>query len=271
MKKKLELAVLSDIHLGAVGCKAQACVDYLQSIEPKKLILNGDIVDVWNFRKFYWPESHMNVIKCLLKMMANGTEIYYLTGNHDEVLRKLSNISFGMFHLRDNLVLDIDGKKCWFFHGDIFDVTMKYSKWIAKLGGYGYDLLILINVLLNTLLRLVGKEKYSLSKKVKDSVKQAVEFVESFEQTAIDMAFEEGYDAVFCGHIHKAAAKSIKQGKKKVMYYNSGDWIENLTALEYEKGTWSIYRHETDFLDRQVELQKVAIALEELMEEEIAA
>jgi UDP-2,3-diacylglucosamine pyrophosphatase LpxH len=254
MKKNLDVAVLSDIHLGAVGCKALACVQYLNTIRPKTLILNGDIIDIWNFRKFYWPESHMRVIKTIMNMMAEGTEVYYLTGNHDEVLRKLSNISMGRIHLRDNLVLDLNGEKCWFFHGDIFDVTMKYSKWIAKLGGYGYDLLILLNVLVNSLLKIFGREKYSLSKKVKDSVKKAVEFVDSFEKTAIDMAFEEGYSSVFCGHIHKPSIRSVQRGHQKVKYYNSGDWIENMTALEFDGAGWCLYTHEADYQTRLNEL-----------------
>lgn len=250
-KKNLDVAVLSDIHLGAVGCKAEACLNYLNSINPKILILNGDIIDIWNFRKFYWPASHMAVIKSILEMMNHGTEIYYLTGNHDELLRKLSNLKMGSIHLRDHLVLTIDGKKCWFFHGDIFDLTMKYSKWIAKLGGYGYDLLILLNLVMNKILKALGRNKFSLSKKVKDSVKKAVEFVESFENTAINMAFDEGYDAVFCGHIHKAAKKQIRRGSKIVEYFNSGDWVENLTALEFDGNNWQIFRYDTDFVEQE--------------------
>lgn len=252
----LEVAVLSDIHLGAVGCKAQNCIDYLKSIQPKILILNGDIIDIWNFRKFYWPDTHMDVIKTLLKMMSKGTIIYYLTGNHDELLRKLSDLTLGKIHLRDKLVLELNGKKCWFFHGDIFDVTMKYSKWLAKFGGYGYDLLILLNMMVNCVLKLFGKEKFSLSKKVKDSVKKAVEFVDSFESTAIDMAFEEGYDAVFCGHIHKPSMKSLTREGRTVEYFNSGDWIENLTALEFDGKAWSLFCYEQDYEKRLTMLSK---------------
>jgi UDP-2,3-diacylglucosamine pyrophosphatase LpxH len=257
MKKQvLDVAVLSDIHLGAVGCKAQHCIDYLKTIQPKILILNGDIIDIWNFRKFYWPDTHMNVIKTLLKMTSNGTVLYYLTGNHDELLRKLSNLTLGKIHLRDNLVLNLNGQKCWFFHGDIFDVTMKYSKWLAKLGGYGYDLLILLNMAVNSFFKILGKEKFSLSKKVKDSVKKAVEFVDSFENTAIEMAFEERYDAVFCGHIHKPSMRTVERDGKKVTYYNSGDWIENLTALEFNGIEWSLFSFEKDYKARLNALQK---------------
>lgn len=280
-KKTLEVAVLSDIHLGAVGCKAKHCIDYLKTIQPKILILNGDIIDIWNFRKFYWPDTHMNVIKTLLKMMSKGTVIYYLTGNHDELLRKLSDLTLGKIHLRDKLVLELGGKKCWFFHGDIFDVTMKYSKWLAKFGGYGYDLLILLNMMVNSVLKLFGKEKFSLSKKVKDSVKKAVEFVDSFESTAIDMAFEEGYDAVFCGHIHKPSMKMVTREGKTVEYFNSGDWIENLTALEFNGKAWSIFNFEQDYQERITKLsskskknkdsKNTAVTVEPEVEVEFAA
>ena len=142
MKRDLELIVLSDVHLGTVGCHARELVEYLEEVNPKTVVLNGDFIDAWNFRKYYWPDSHMKVVKTIISMLAEGTQIIYLTGNHDEVLRKVSGLELGQFRLKDSLDLELGGDKVWIFHGDIFDITMKHSKWIAKLGGQGYDLLI---------------------------------------------------------------------------------------------------------------------------------
>ncbi|TVQ66870.1 MAG: UDP-2,3-diacylglucosamine diphosphatase [Balneolaceae bacterium] len=251
-KRPLEIVVLSDIHLGTVGCNAIELLQYLNSIDPKMIILNGDFVDIWNFRKYYWPESHMMILRTLLTMMTNGTDIYYLTGNHDEVLRKISSLQLGPLFIRDKMVLELNGEKVWIFHGDIFDITMKHSKWIAKLGGKGYDILILINKLINYFLLKVGREKVSLSKRIKDSVKKAVRFIDDFETTAMELAIDQGYDYVICGHIHQPKIRGYENEKGSVIYMNSGDWIENLTSLEYDGEQWNMYKYqELDFTPSQ--------------------
>jgi UDP-2,3-diacylglucosamine pyrophosphatase LpxH len=248
LKRRVEIVVISDVHLGTYGCQAKELLTYLNSIHPKKLILNGDIIDIWQFSKRYFPPSHLDVIKKILDMAANGTEVTYITGNHDEMLRKISDTHIGDFSIVDKLVLNLNGKRAWFFHGDVFDVSLQNAKWIAKLGGYGYDLLIRINSVINWFLLKFGREKYSLSKRIKNSVKRALKFINDFEKVASDLAIENGFDYVVCGHIHqpKILEKSNKTGS--TIYLNSGDWIENLTALEYHFGRWKIYVYKEDKL-----------------------
>lgn len=245
-KRKVEVVVLSDIHLGTFGCHAKELTQYLSTIKPKILVLNGDIIDIWQFRKSYFPKSHLNVIKKIIDMAAKGTQVYYITGNHDEMLRKFSDTIIGNIQLVDKVVLELDDKKAWIFHGDVFDASVQHSKWIAKLGGWGYDLLILSNRLVNWTLQKMGKEPYSFSKKIKANVKKAVKFISDFEHTASELAIENGYDYVICGHIHEP--KMIRKVNKKgtTFYLNSGDWVENLTALEYNKKRWKLYRYDKD-------------------------
>ena len=255
-KRVVELVIISDVHLGTYGCHAEELLRYLKSIKPKRLILNGDIIDVWQFSKRYWPKSHMQVVKHITGLLAKGTKIVYLPGNHDEMLRKFSGFRLGSFQIANKKVLSLAGKSAWVFHGDVFDVTMKYSKWLAKLGAMCYDLLILINSFVNFILKLFGKGKISLSKKVKDSVKQAVKFINDFEQTAADIAIENGYDFVVCGHIHHPEIKKIKTEKGEVTYLNSGDWVENLTALEYNPDGWCIYHYSDDKHAQSIKISK---------------
>lgn len=243
-KRSVEIVVISDVHLGTYGCHASELLDYLKTVKPKILILNGDIIDIWQFRKSYFPKSHLKVIKKILDFTSKGTKVYYLTGNHDEMLRKFSDTKMGNFSISDKLVLEMDGKKAWFFHGDIFDNSVHHAKWIAKLGGMGYDYLILLNRVINWCLVRMGKEPYSLSKKVKASVKKAVKFISDFETTATDLAIDNQYDFVVCGHIHEPKIEERSNKKGVTTYMNSGDWIENLTALEYNKKRWKLYRHE---------------------------
>ncbi|MFD2890620.1 UDP-2,3-diacylglucosamine diphosphatase [Flavobacterium chuncheonense] len=244
MKKRLvDLVVISDVHLGTFGCHAHELLDYLNSIKPKTLILNGDIIDIWQFRKSYFPKAHLKVIKKLINFASKGTKVYYITGNHDEMLRKFSETHMGNFSLVDKIVLELDGKKAWFFHGDVFDSSVHSAKWIAKLGGFGYDYLILINRFINWFLKKMNKEPYSLSKKIKASVKKAVKFISDFETTASEIAIDNQYDFVCCGHIHEPKIIRKSNNKGSTLYLNSGDWIENLTALEYNRKRWKLYQH----------------------------
>ncbi|RYG19220.1 MAG: UDP-2,3-diacylglucosamine diphosphatase [Chitinophagaceae bacterium] len=253
-KREVEIVVISDVHLGTYGCHAKELLKYLKSIKPKNIVLNGDIIDIWQFSKRYWPETHMKIIRKLMKFVVEGVPVYYLTGNHDEMLRKFADMHMGAFHLQNKLVLELDGKKAWFFHGDIFDVTMQHSKWLAKLGAIGYDTLILLNSFVNWCLTTVGRQKMSFSQKIKSKFKDAVKFINSFEQTAAELAIENGYDYVVCGHIHQSEIRNIAVEEGSVTYLNSGDWVESLTALEYNDRQWKIFKYDAkDFKTDDVE------------------
>ena len=246
-KRKLDVAVISDVHLGTYGCRANELSRYLSTIDPTILVLNGDIIDIWQFSKKYWPAGHMQVIKQITSMLSRGVKVYYITGNHDEMLRRFENFSVGDFHIVNKMVIHHSNNTCsWIFHGDVFDVIMKHSKWLAKLGAAGYDILIYINSFINYFSKKIGRGKISLSKKIKNSVKSAIKHINNFEQTAADIAIEKGYDYVLCGHIHQPANRIISNGEGNVNYLNSGDWIENLTALEYSNNDWQIYHYQED-------------------------
>lgn len=245
-KREVELVVISDVHLGTYGCRSKELLNYLKTIQPKTLVLNGDIIDIWQFNKRYFPKSHMNVLKQITSLLSEETNVYYITGNHDEMLRKFKGFTLGNFQIINKLILELNNKKAWIFHGDVFDITMKHSKWLAKLGGKGYDVLILLNTLVNWFSNKLGYGKLSLSKKIKNSVKGAIKFINNFEKTASDIAIDNGYDYVVCGHIHQPEIRTIKNSKGETKYLNSGDWIENLTALEYNNKEWKLYEYHKD-------------------------
>jgi UDP-2,3-diacylglucosamine pyrophosphatase LpxH len=258
VKRKLKLVVISDVHLGFLGCKAKELNQYLESIQPEILIINGDLIDIWQFRTYYFPKSHTAVLQNIFRFVAEGVKVYYLTGNHDEMLRRYSGLHLGDLVLEDKLVMNLDGKQHWFFHGDIFDVTMQGSRWLAKLGNRGYEVLILINKLVNFFLELFGREKISLSKKVKEATKRGIKKLSNYELTAAEIAIDNGYDYVVNGHIHQPCIKIIHTDRGDVNYLNSGDWVENMTALEYQDGRWELvwYKDLTfppDWLDVKME------------------
>lgn len=248
MKRLIELVVISDVHLGTYGCNANELNEYLRSIEPQTLVLNGDIIDIWNFSKSYWPQEHMETIQIIMDFVRQGTKVYYVTGNHDEMLRRFSDMKIGSLEIVDKVILNLDGKRAWIFHGDIFDLSVNYAKWIAKIAGQSYDWIILLNRWINNFLVKIGRERISLSKQIKYSVKSAIKFVQDFERVAAQHAIDQDYDYVICGHIHQPQMKRFSNYKGSVTYLNSGDWVENLTALEYHEGKWKMFSYLDEFV-----------------------
>lgn len=254
-KREVDIVVLSDVHLGTYGCHARELLQYLKSIQPKALVLNGDIIDIWQFSKRYWPSTHMMVVKHLIGLVAKEIPVYFIPGNHDEMLRKFRDFQLGSLKITNKLSLKIDGANVWIFHGDVFDVVMQHSKWLAKLGAVGYDMLILINRLVNWCSEKMGRGKISLSKRVKNSVKSAIKFVNKFEATVCEIAASNQFKYVICGHIHQPEIRTVVTEHGSVVYMNSGDWIENLTALEYQDGKWNIYRYSDDPVAQAIEIK----------------
>src|SRR5262245_30329701 len=244
-KRSIDVVVVSDLHLGTYACRAREFLSYLQSISPRLLILNGDIIDGWQFSKHYFPPVHMSVIHEIFSLLANGTRVIYITGNHDEVLRRYSDIQLGNFQLTDKVVIEINGKMTWIFHGDVFDLTTKgVAKFWTKLGSNGYAILLAFNRSINWFLKLMGKKKLSLSRKIMEQFHKRMVKVDEFETLVAELAIEKKYESVICGHIHQPQKRNITTEKGTVTYLNSGDWIEHLTALEYRGDEWHIYTYE---------------------------
>jgi UDP-2,3-diacylglucosamine pyrophosphatase LpxH len=228
---KYKSIFISDIHLGTKFSKAKKLLNFLKHNESENLILVGDIVDGWAIkRKFIWPQSHSDVIQKVLKKARKGTNVTFITGNHDEFLRPFVPLILGdSLHITNELdYTGINGKKYYVTHGDFFDSITMTKKWLAILGDYGYDLLLNLNAILNFFRQKIGIKKYwSLSKYVKDNVKSSISFITDFEDVLTKHAKKKGYDGIICGHIHKAEIRDIEG----IEYLNCGDWVENCTAI----------------------------------------
>lgn len=249
---------ISDTHLGTRGCNAALLLDFLKSIECETLYLVGDIVDGWQLKKgWYWPSRHNDVVRCVMKMAKHGARVVYVPGNHDEVFRDYTGLSFGGVDVvREAIHVTADGRRLLILHGDEFDGIVMYARWLAFLGDNAYTLLLELNRLVNLARRLLGMPYWSLSATLKKRVKNAVQFVSSFEQAVARAAHERGVDGVVCGHIHTAEVRQIGE----VTYYNDGDWVESCTALvEHDDGHMEIL----DWAERKrAEAQSAASARE---------
>ena len=230
---------ISDTHLGTSGCNCELLLDFLKSTECETLYLVGDIVDGWQLRKgWYWPPRHNDVVRCLLKKAKHGTRVVYVPGNHDEAFRGYIGLNLGGIELvHEAMHLTADGRLLLVLHGDEFDGVVLYARWLAFLGDSAYVLLLKLNRILNWIRRKRGLPYWSLSGHLKKKVKNAVQFISSFEEVVAHAAHERGAQGVICGHIHCAEIRQIGE----VIYYNDGDWVESCTALvEHPDGRMEI-------------------------------
>lgn len=229
---------ISDTHLGTRGSNAELLDDFLKNIETDQLFLIGDIVDGWRIKSsFYWPQSHNNVIRKILGKAKKGTNVYYITGNHDEFLRDFTNygLTVGNIQIVDETeFITQDSRHFLVTHGDAFDGIIRYHRWVAFLGDWAYNLAIWLNRVVNQFRQTFGYGHWSLSKFLKDKVKSAANFINQFETAVSNECKNRNFDGIFCGHIHYPEIREING----ILYCNTGDWVENCTAIvEHGDGT----------------------------------
>ena len=235
---KYRTIVISDLHLGSTYSRAKDVTNFLSKNKCDTLILKGDIIDGWALKRGgTWNDSHMKCIRKLIKK-SKTTKVYWLRGNHDDFLHDFIPFDFGKILLREDLeYIGLNGNKYLILHGDIFDIFVNKMKWLAKIGSIGYDFTLWLNKWYNKYREFRGLEYFSLSQKIKASVKEATNFIGDFENNMVSHAKSLNCDGVICGHIHKAELKTIDG----LEYMNSGDWVESNSALvEDLDGNWSI-------------------------------
>jgi UDP-2,3-diacylglucosamine pyrophosphatase LpxH len=233
-KVRFRTLVLSDLHLGTKDAQARELLDVLRGVRCDKLILNGDIIDLWSLRrKNHWTSAHTAVVRRIMKMAEkDGTKVVYLRGNHDDFIRRLIPLVLDRIELAEEHVhVAQDGRKYLCIHGDAFDTVTVKMRWLAVVGDVSYQILLDLNRVYNRWRAWRGKEYFSLSQAIKAKVKSAVSFISRFEEHLQTLAARRGCDGVMCGHIHKAEDRMIGQ----VRYVNSGDWVESLTAVVEEE------------------------------------
>ncbi len=222
---------ISDLHLGTRGCRSDFLADFLRKTSSERLFLVGDIIDGWRLRKsWFWDESHDEVIRLILAKASAGTEVTYIPGNHDEMLRDWLPMGLeigGVRLLRNAEHVTADGRRLLVMHGDEFDSVVRYAKFLAHLGDWAYTTALSLNRWFNAIRRRLGYPYWSLSQWLKRQVKEAVKAIDRFETALAGEAKRRGFDGVVCGHIHHAEMREVGG----VLYLNDGDWVESCTAL----------------------------------------
>ena len=256
-RKQHRTLFLSDFHLGTPGCKAELLLDFLRHNDAETFYLVGDIIDGWRIkRSWYWNAAHNAVVQELLRKARKGATIIYVPGNHDEALRDYTGLNFGGVDVIGEAIHETaDGRQFLVIHGDQFDSVVKYAKWLAHLGDRAYGIALALNNWLHEIRRFFGLSYWSLSAYLKNRVKNAVEYISSYEHAVAREARERGVDGVICGHIHHAEIRDFDG----VLYCNDGDWVESCTALsEDETGaltliTWQTFSWNTELANGETE------------------
>ncbi|MBR7781250.1 UDP-2,3-diacylglucosamine diphosphatase [Undibacterium sp. LFS511W] len=220
---------ISDLHLGTTGCQAARLLEFLKATESETLYLVGDIIDGWQLkRRWYWDQTHNNIIQTVLKKAKKGTNVIFVPGNHDESVRQFIDLNFGGIQIRDELVhTTADGRRLLVLHGDRFDGVIACAKWLAYLGDSLYTMILKFNQIYNIWRARAGLPYWSLSQYLKLKVKNAVSYITRFEDALAEEARRKGLHGVICGHIHKPEIRDING----ILYCNDGDWVESLSAL----------------------------------------
>ncbi len=220
---------ISDIHLGTAGCQAELLLEFLKHTESKNLFLVGDIIDGWQLaRRWYWHRHHNDVIQKILRKARKGTRVTYVAGNHDEFARHFLGLAFGDIDIVDEVVhTTANGKRLLVLHGDQFDAVVQSAKWLAHLGDVLYGISLELNRMLNRIRTKFGLRYWSLSAYLKHKVKNAVSYINAFEEAVAHEARRRKLDGVVCGHIHRPEIRDING----ITYCNDGDWVESLSAL----------------------------------------
>jgi UDP-2,3-diacylglucosamine pyrophosphatase LpxH len=226
--KSFRTGWISDVHLGSRGSQADALLRFLREYEFETLYVVGDLIDVWQLRRgIYWPQTHNDVIQKLLRAGRKGTRVISVPGNHDEFVAGF----FGHFGAVEILPRAIhttaDGRRLLIIHGHELDTVVQNIKWLALVGDFGYQTLLKLNTPVNAVRKALGLGYWSLSAYVKKNVKNAVSFIGAFEKAIVQYARLDHVDGVVCGHIHSPMIRDIDG----TAYYNSGDWVESLSAL----------------------------------------
>jgi len=220
---------ISDVHLGTENCKAKEVLHFLTNTRCERLVLNGDIIDGWQLnRGSDWKPVHTQFLRLILKRIEKEQlDVIYLRGNHDDILSRFLPMRFGSLSIVEEFVHETASGNYLVLHGDVFDTITKNFVFLAHLGDWGYKLLMSLNRWYNKYRSWRGKEYYSLSKAIKAKVKQAVNFVSSFEEKLAKLTVAKNCVGVICGHIHTPADKTMGD----IHYLNSGDWVESLSAI----------------------------------------
>lgn len=214
MKYAVKSIFISDLHLGSGYTKSEQLLEKLKEYKYDNLFLVGDIFDGYRLKKWKWSTHDNKLIRKILKDVNNGINVVYVTGNHDEFLREYTPINFNGIQIVDEYVHE----DILVIHGDQFDSFLKNKKWIYISGSLLYIFLLHLNETLSKIRRIFNLKPSSLSKRIKQSVKDHINTLIMFQTGAARYTKSLGLKKCVVGHTHIPSLENV--------YNNCGDWVE---------------------------------------------
>ncbi|MEZ6069195.1 MAG: UDP-2,3-diacylglucosamine diphosphatase [Pirellulales bacterium] len=225
---------VSDVHIGCRYAQPERFLAYLQQVRPEQIFILGDFLDGWKLQSTWrWKPVYTQIVKRLVQLAQDGAELFYTPGNHDAFLRcadvRYLVESTGVnVQVQDEFVFRAaDGRRFLVTHGDKFDVIEMRYQWLSIAASFVYEPMMFFDHWASRLFGREGYSPYSRCVLIKGKVKSAIRFLSHFEQTLFRHARSLGCDGVICGHIHTPGLTTVDE----VTYFNTGDWVENCTAL----------------------------------------
>jgi len=254
----LKAIIISDIHLGNPYSNWKQLELFLRQNPCKNLFLNGDIIDERYLQQNNKELSDDELSFFNWMIHIESTRTIYTIGNHENFNDDYRITDEGRLWnkykvrvYRDTIYYP-DYPKCWskyhisHGHKTIFRNPITESPIILKL--------------IDSTIRIISKlRKYHsgiIFKSGDLNVHKGVEFEilaensRKFFKNGLKIvsryrrkirSYKNSYIGVICGHIHDPEIKRIS----KILYLNSGDWLENNTALiQKENDEWEIIKWE---------------------------
>lgn len=217
---------VSDLHLGAPGCRVDAILAFLKNHEAERIFLVGDILDIWHGATS-WDARHDEVIEILLGRARQGVEIVYIYGNHDREMARPEPRLFPEFSICERMCHETaDGTRLLVLHGDQGDSRLLRFHFMTRLGSRLDALMRRLDFWLK---RRMGRSEYerSLIQTAIDAVNLFLSRGDICATRLMRIARAGGFDGVICGHFHKPALRELEA----MLYANCGDWMDSFTAL----------------------------------------
>jgi len=219
---------ISDLHLGALGCRPERILAFLEQNDAETIYLVGDILDTWYPVVPQWTDVHDSILSLLQRRAQAGSRVIYLPGNHDNALRDHCGTHIGCFEVTEQaLHRTADGRSFLVLHGDCADRRMFRAHVWTRIGSWMDGALRGLDTRLRRWGRTLPADERSAIDVILSWVKALMHFGDGFEIRLTDMARAQGQDGVICGHSHQAALHS----DHGIVFANCGDWVDSFTAI----------------------------------------
>lgn len=233
---KYKALFISDIHLGKTTPKIKELLDFLQDKKFEKIFLVGDIFDAWELLYHWnWKKEYNTFIQKILEAAKNGTDIYYIFGNHDDFFIKFIKkrnmfLNFANITIKKEYIYTTNNKQILISHGDRYDFLNRFiTIHLRKVAYFTNSFFIRKIVCLgNEILHEIEKRCISWeNKKIQ------------FRKRLLRSATKQNCQAVICGHLH--TPNMIRDGES--LYLNTGDYLDKETCIiEDNEGNFNLYK-----------------------------